>query len=78
MKITRWRHEEQPWVPLRQEVVVEVSYEHTEGGPPARFRHNAQFVRWRPDREPRSCTYEQLEQPAGYDLAAVIRGEIPQ
>ncbi len=78
MKITRWRHEELPWVPLRQELVVEVRYEHTDGGPPARFRHNAQFVRWRPDREPRSCTYEQLEQPAGYHLDAVIRGEIPQ
>lgn len=78
MKITRWRHEELPWVPLRQEVVVEVRYEHTDGVAPVRFRHNAQFVRWRPDREPQSCTYEQLEQPAGYDLDAVLRGEIPQ
>lgn len=78
MKVTRWRHEELAWVPLRRELVVEVTYEHTDGDAPVRFRHNAQFVRWRPDREPSSCTYEQLEQPTGYDLGAVLRGEIPQ
>ncbi|HWD06752.1 MAG TPA: ATP-dependent DNA ligase [Amycolatopsis sp.] len=74
--ITRWRSKEQPWVPLRLERVVEVSYEHTEGGDPARFRHTAQFVRWRPDREPASCGYAQLDEPARYDLAAVFRGEV--
>ncbi|WP_018684627.1 ATP-dependent DNA ligase [Actinokineospora enzanensis] len=74
--ISRWRTTEQPWVPLRLERVVEVSYEHTEGGYPSRFRHTAQFQRWRPDREPASCTYEQLEEPANYDLAAVLRGEV--
>ena len=42
------------------ELVVEVRYEHMEG---VRFRHTAQFNRWRPDRDPRSCTYEQLEEP---------------
>jgi ATP-dependent DNA ligase len=77
--ITRWRSTEQPWVPLRPERVVEVGYEHTEGGnpmTPARFRHTAQFVRWRPDREPGSCGYAQLDEPARYDLDAVFRGEV--
>ncbi|HEX5495118.1 MAG TPA: ATP-dependent DNA ligase [Mycobacteriales bacterium] len=58
------------WVPLRPERVVEVRYDHMEG---TRFRHTAQFVRWRTDREPRSCTYEQLEEPVRYDLADVLR-----
>ena len=48
------------FVPLRPERVVEVRYDHMEG---ERFRHTAQFNRWRPDRDPRSCTYAQLEQP---------------
>jgi bifunctional non-homologous end joining protein LigD len=38
----------------------------------ARFRHTAQFVRWRPDREPRSCTYAQLEEPVSFDLAEIL------
>jgi ATP-dependent DNA ligase len=57
------------FVPLRPERVVEVRYDHMEGD---RFRHTAQFVRWRPDRDPRSCTYEQLEEPVSYDLAEVL------
>ena len=44
-------------------------YDHMEGG---RFRHTAQFVRWRPDRDPRSCTYDQLERPVTYDLADLL------
>ncbi|MEU6645468.1 ATP-dependent DNA ligase [Saccharomonospora sp. NPDC046836] len=74
--VNRWRPNEQPWVPLRPERVVEVGYEHTEGGHPARFRHTAQFARWRPDREPASCGYAQLEEPARYDLDAVFRGAV--
>ena len=57
------------FVPLRPERVVEVRYEHMEGN---RFRHTAQFNRWRPDRDPRSCTYEQLEEPVKYDLADIL------
>lgn len=57
------------FVPLRPERVVEVRYEHMEG---IRFRHTAQFNRWRPDRDPRSCTYEQLEEPVKYDLADIL------
>ena len=40
--------------------------------PTRRFRHTAQFLRWRPDRDPRSCTYDQLEEAIGYDLADVL------
>jgi ATP-dependent DNA ligase len=57
------------FVPLRPERVVEVRYDHMEGD---RFRHTTQFVRWRPDRDPRSCTYEQLQEPVSYDLAAIF------
>jgi ATP-dependent DNA ligase len=75
-EINRWRSAQAAWVPLRRERVVEVAYEHTEGGYPGRFRHTAQFIRWRPDREPSSCGYEQLEEPAKYDLDAVLKGEV--
>jgi ATP-dependent DNA ligase len=57
------------FVPLRPERVVEVRYDYMEG---TRFRHTAQFVRWRPDRDPESCTYEQLERPVSFDLADVL------
>ena len=57
------------FVPLRPERVVEVRYDHLEG---RRFRHTAQFVRWRPDRDPRSCTYAQLEEAISFDLADVL------
>lgn len=57
------------FTPLRPERVVEVRYDHMEG---VRFRHTAQFVRWRPDRDPRSCTYEQLDEPVSFDLSDVL------
>lgn len=59
------------FTPLRVERVLEVGYDHMEG---SRFRHTAQFKRWRPDREPTSCTYAQLEEPVGYDLAGLLPG----
>ncbi|MCW2526905.1 MAG: ATP-dependent ligase LigC [Pseudonocardiales bacterium] len=59
------------FVPLRPERVVEVRYDHMEG---SRFRHTAQFNRWRPDRTPESCTYEQLEQPVTFDLDDIVPG----
>lgn len=62
------------FVPLRPERVVEVRYDHMEG---RRFRHTTQFVRWRPDRDPRSCTYDQLEEPVRYDLAEVLESGGP-
>jgi bifunctional non-homologous end joining protein LigD len=57
------------FTPLRPERVVEVKYDHMEGN---RFRHTAQFVRWREDRTPESCTYDQLEEPVSFDLADVL------
>jgi ATP-dependent DNA ligase len=59
------------WVPLRPELVVEIKYDQLEG---RRLRHTGQFLRWRPDRDPRSCTYDQLEVPVRYDLAEVLSG----
>jgi ATP-dependent DNA ligase len=59
------------FVPLRPEWVVEVRYDHMEG---RRFRHTAQFSRWRPDRDPRSCTYAQLEQPLTFSLGDIVPG----
>jgi ATP-dependent DNA ligase len=57
------------FTPLRPERVLEVKYDHMEG---RRFRHTAQFKRWRPDRDPESCGYEQLEEPVSYDLARIL------
>jgi ATP-dependent DNA ligase len=59
------------FVPLRPERVVEVRYDHMEG---PRFRHTAQFSRWRPDRTPESCTYDQLERPITFDLDEIVPG----
>lgn len=69
---SRWNAKKDlSFTPLRPERVVEVRYDHMEG---IRFRHTAQFVRWRDDREPASCTYAQLEEPVSYDLADVLGG----
>jgi ATP-dependent DNA ligase len=71
-EFSRWNAgKDLSFVPLRPERVVEVRYDHMEG---RRFRHTAQFNRWRPDREPRSCTYEQLEQPVTFSLGEIVRG----
>ena len=67
---SRWaRGKDLSFVPLRPERVVEVAYDHLEGD---RFRHTTQFRRWRPDRDPESCTYAQLEEPVSYDLRDVL------
>lgn len=56
---SRWSQDKDlSWEPLRVELVVEVAYEHMQG---SRFRHMAQFRRWRPDKKPADCTYAQLE-----------------
>ena len=68
---SRWnRDKDMSFVALRPELVVEVAYDHMEG---ARFRHTAQFRHFRPDRDPSSCTYAQLEQPVRFDLGRVLR-----
>ncbi|MFD7862892.1 ATP-dependent DNA ligase [Streptomyces sp. NPDC059783] len=69
---SRWSgKKDMTWVAVRPERVCEVAYDHMEGD---RFRHTAQFRRWRPDRTPSSCTYAQLEEVVRYDLAAVLSG----
>lgn len=68
--VSRWSAgKDLSFVPLRPELVVEVAYDHMEG---ERFRHTAQFRRWRPDRTPESCTYEQLESPTELDLGEIL------
>ncbi|WP_147916628.1 ATP-dependent DNA ligase [Ruania zhangjianzhongii] len=57
------------FVPLRPERVVEVAFDQLEG---MRFRHAVTFLRWRPDREPRSCTLDQVDRAVAYDLAEVL------
>ncbi|MET0903270.1 MAG: ATP-dependent DNA ligase [Acidimicrobiales bacterium] len=72
---SRWNAKKDlSWDPLRPERVCEVAFTQLTNG---RFRHNAQFVRWRDDREPRSCTYDQLEVVTPVELAAVLAGELP-
>lgn len=63
------------FVPLRPERVVEVRYDHMEG---QRFRHTAQFNRWRPDRDPHSCTFDQLEQALAFRLDDIVPGLGPR
>jgi ATP-dependent DNA ligase len=68
--LSRWSAgKDLSWEPLRPERVVEVGYDAMEGD---RFRHTAQFRRWRPDRTPESCTYEQLERPLRFDVDEVL------
>ena len=58
---SRWSTERSSeWVPLKNKLVVEVRYDHVTGG---RFRHGTKFLRWRPDKAPRSCTMDQLAPP---------------
>jgi ATP-dependent DNA ligase len=57
------------WEPLRIERVVEVKYDHLQGD---RFRHAATFLRWRPDKQPRDCRYDQLEVTRAYELDKVF------
>ncbi len=69
---SRWSQgKDLSFTPLRPERVLEVKYDAMEG---RRFRHTAHFKRWRPDRDPTSCGYDQLEQPVKYDLGEVLSG----
>ena len=62
------------WEPLRIERVCEVKYDHMQG---SRFRHAAIFQRWRPDKSPNGCTYEQLEVTTPYELEKVFGASTP-
>jgi ATP-dependent DNA ligase len=69
-EMSRWNNgKDLSFIPLRPERVVEVRYDYMEG---LRFRHTAQFERWRTDRDPHSCTYDQLERPVHFNLAEVL------
>ena len=67
---SRWSQgKDLSWEPLRPELVVEVAYDHMQGD---RFRHTAQFRRWRSDKKPNDCTYEQLEVIPPQEIAAIF------
>jgi ATP-dependent DNA ligase len=67
---SRWnRGKDLSWEPLRPERVCEVAYDHLQG---TRFRHATHFLRWRPDKPPRDCRYDQLESNAPYELAKIF------
>jgi ATP-dependent DNA ligase len=67
---SRWnRGRDLSWEALRPERVVEVAYDHLQGD---RFRHGTTFVRWRPDKRPQDCRYDQLEETPAYELSAIF------
>jgi ATP-dependent DNA ligase len=68
--LNRWNSgKDMTWEPVRTERVCEVSYDHLQED---RFRHATSFVRWRPDRQPSSCTYDQLDTPVPFELSKVF------
>ena len=67
---SRWnRGKDLSWEPLRAERVCEVAYDHLQGD---RFRHGTTFVRWRPDKRPEECRYDQLEETAAFELEKIF------
>ena len=67
---SRWSQgKDLSWEPLRPDLVVEVAYDHMQG---SRFRHTAQFRRWRTDKRPQDCTYAQLEVVPPHELSAIF------
>ena len=71
---SRWNSAaDKRWIPIRPERVAEVAYDQMEGtGAWRRFRHTVRFIRWRPDRDPAGCTFDQLDVPLHYDLNDVL------
>jgi ATP-dependent DNA ligase len=72
---SRWNSAaDKRWIPVRPEKVCEVAYDQMEGNTinSQRFRHAVKFLRWRPDREPSSCRFDQLDTPLNYDLYDVL------
>jgi ATP-dependent DNA ligase len=69
---SRWnRGKDLSWEALRAELVCEVAFDHLQGD---RFRHAATFQRWRPDRDPASCRYDQLAETPAYELSRIFGG----
>jgi ATP-dependent DNA ligase len=67
---SRWnRGKDLSWEPLRAELVCEVAYDHLQGD---RFRHGTTFKRWRPDKQPSDCRYDQLEETAPYLIQQIF------
>ena len=70
---SRWnRGKDLSWEPLRTERVAEVAYDHLQGD---RFRHGTTFKRWRPDKPPEACRYDQLEESVPFLLASIFGTE---
>ena len=70
---SRWSQgKDLSWEPLRPELIVEVAYEHMQGN---RFRHMAQFRRWRIDKKPTDCTYAQLEIVPPQELMSIFAND---
>ncbi|MGF1467292.1 MAG: ATP-dependent DNA ligase [Sandaracinaceae bacterium] len=68
---SRWNADKDlSWEPLRPERVVEVRFDHLQG---SRFRHATTFHRWRPDKDPTTCGYDQIEVTPPYDLQRIFR-----
>ncbi|NLG48263.1 MAG: ATP-dependent DNA ligase, partial [Gordonia sp.] len=75
-EVSRWRAAgSAEWIPVRPERVAEFAYDQMESG---RFRHTVKFLRWRPDRDPESCGYDQLEVPLTYDVFDVLESSAGQ
>jgi ATP-dependent DNA ligase len=67
---SRWqRSADSAWTPVRPELVCEVSFDHLQSG---RFRHASRFLRWRPDKAPRSCDFDQLSPPEEFSLDDIL------
>ncbi len=62
---SRWSQEDREWFPLQPKLVCEVAFDHLQGH---RFRHGTRLLRWRPDKDPTDCTYDQFEPPAPFSL----------
>jgi ATP-dependent DNA ligase len=68
--MSRWSQgKDLSWFALRPELVVQVAYDHMQG---SRFRHTAQFRRWRTDKRPSDCTYAQLEVVPAHELSTIF------
>jgi ATP-dependent DNA ligase len=66
---SRWRSADTAWTAVTPSLVCEVSFDHLQG---ERFRHAARFLRWRPDKDPRACTFDQLSPPEAFSLEEII------
>jgi len=68
---SRWsRGNDTEWVAVKPELVCEVAYDKLEAG--QRFRHATRFLRWRPDKKPRRCGFDQIESPAQFDVRSIF------